>query len=307
MALRLSGIIPATLLPMNEDFSPDLETFRKYLQWLLAFEGLGGLAINVDTGEGLHLSREERTQVLEAAVVENAGKAPIIVGLFARHTAEAIELAKDAERTGADALLVLPPPAFAGDPLPIELAYRYHLAVAEASSLPLVLFQLQPVLGGRIYSEEVLKRLLDIEGVVAIKDASFDARVFLNTMRILENHPRRVTMLTGNDNFIFESFVLGARGALIGFGTVATDLQIEMLNSVAAGKTERGRRIWEQLLPLVDAVFAAPVRDYRARLKHALVTLGILRNSVVRPPLLPLSAEEKHRIDHALSTSRLRQ
>jgi len=301
MGVKLSGIIPATVLPMDEDYDPDLPALRKYLRWLLEFRGLGGLALNVDTGEGLHLSREERKQVLEAAVAENSGKVPLIAGLFARYTQEAIELAKDAERAGADALLVPPPPAFAGDPLPVEMAHDYHLTVAEESGLPIVLFQLQPALGGRIYSEEVLKRLLDIEGVVAIKDASFDARVFLNTIRILENHSRKVTMLTGNDNFIFESFVLGARGALIGFGTIATDLQIEMLKAVSEGEEDRAREIWERLLPLVDAIFCPPVRNYRARLKHGLARLGVLKNSLVRPPLPQLPAEEARGVEVALS------
>ena len=64
--------------------------------------------------------------------------------------------------------------------------------------------------------------MASVEGVVAIKEASFDARRFVDTARLLEGLPRPITLLTGNDNFILESFLLGATGALIGFGAVMT-------------------------------------------------------------------------------------
>ena len=80
-----------------------------------------------------------------------------------------------------------------------------------------------------LFSRETLLRLIEIPNVVAIKEASFDAVNFVETRRILDEAPRRIQLLTGNDNFILESFVLGGEGALIGFGTIAIAEQIEMI------------------------------------------------------------------------------
>ena len=93
----------------------------------------------------------------------------------------------------------------------------------------MIAFQLQPALGGVIFSEETLKRIAAIPQVVALKEASFDARLYLQTRRMIERLERPIDLLTGDDNFIYESFVMGGEGALIGFGTLATAMQVQMV------------------------------------------------------------------------------
>ncbi len=288
--MELGGLIAATVTPMTPDYRIDEPSLRRYLGWLLE-QGPHGLAVNVDTGEGPHLWPHERKHVLEIVVEEVNGRIPIVAGLGAMFTEQAIGLAREAQGAGANALLVFPIPAFQGVPLTTEVAYAYHAAVAEVG-LPLVLFQLQPSLGGVEYTPDVIARLASIDGVVAIKEASFDALKYTRTLRVLEGLERRIAMLTGNDNFIGESFILGADGALIGFGTLATDRQVEMVEAFAAGDHERGMKIWREILPLEEAVFAHPIRDYRARTKAALHALGVIDHPTVRPPLLPASPPE---------------
>ena len=288
--MELRGLIAATVTPMTPDYEIDEGSLRRYVGWLLE-QGTHGVAVNVDTGEGPHLWPHERRRVLEIFAEEINGRIPIVAGLGASFTAQAVGLAGEAREAGADALLVFPIPAFQGVPLHAEVAYAYHAAVAEVG-LPLVLFQLQPALGGVEYQPDVIARLASIDGVVAIKEASFDALKYVRTLRVLEQLERRIAMLTGNDNFIGESFVLGADGALLGFGTLATDRQVEMVEAFAAGDPERGLKIWRELLPIEEAVFASPVRDYRARTKAALHALGVIDHPTVRPPLLPASQGE---------------
>src|SRR6185295_19736866 len=93
----------------------------------------------------------------------------------------------------------------------------------------------QPALAGVLFSRETLLRLIEIPNVVAIKEASFDAVRFVETRRILDEASRSIQFLTGNDNFIFESFILGGTGALIGFGTIAISEQVEMIARLASG------------------------------------------------------------------------
>ena len=106
----------------------------------------------------------------------------------------------------------------------------------------MVAFQLQPALGGVIFNEETLRQIAAIDNVVALKEASFDARLYLLTRRMIERLERPIDLLTGDDNFIYESFVMGAEGALIGFGTLATDLQVEMHRLTLRGVLDRGAR-----------------------------------------------------------------
>jgi 4-hydroxy-tetrahydrodipicolinate synthase len=294
--VEIRGLIPASVTPMTPDHKIDESSLRRYIRWLLD-QGAHGVAVNVDTGEGPHLWPEERVRVLEIFAEEVNGKIPVVAGLGASFTEQAVKLAQQAKSAGANALLVFPIGAFQGVPLDPDVPHGYHAAVAEVG-LPLILFQLQPALGGAEYPAEVIERLASIDGVVAIKEASFDALKYTQTLRVLERLSRPITMLTGNDNFIGESFVLGAGGALIGFGTLATDRQVEMVEAFEHGDHERGMKIWHELMPLEEAVFGPPVRDYRARVKAALHAIGVIDHATVRPPLLPAKPEQvSHVVD----------
>jgi dihydrodipicolinate synthase/N-acetylneuraminate lyase len=289
MALDLDGLIPATVLPMQPDGSIDEPALRRYIGWVVE-QGPAALAINVDTGEGPHLTHDEKVRILQ--VVRDVTDVPIVAGLAGPSTDAAIRQARDFKAAGADALLVFPIPAYLSQPLDVRIPVAYHAAIAEVG-LPLILFQLQPALGGVNYDAEVLEAMARVVGVVAIKEASFDARRFVDTARLLERIPPRITLLTGNDNFILESFMLGATGALIGFGAVMTREQVDMIRAWQDGRTDEAMALGRRVQRLADVVFAAPVGDYRVRLKECLRILGVLENAHVRRPLLPIREEER--------------
>src|SRR5690349_5935994 len=302
MTLNVRGIVPACIVTLDADGRFDEAAYRRYLQWLLP-QGPVALAINADTGEGPHLWPDERERVLRVAV-EEAGDVPVIAGLSAQFTEQAVEEAKRAQGAGAQGLLVFPIPAYQGTPLDPAVPVAYHEAVARVG-LPMVAFQLQPALGGVIFDQETLRRIAAIEQVVALKEASFDARLYLQTRRMIESLPRQIDLLTGDDNFIYESFVLGAEGALIGFGTLATDLQVQMYRHTREGRWDEARAIWERILPLEEVVYGTPVRDYRARTKVALRELGVIGSTVMRPPLQPVGPETERAVRNALEAAGL--
>lgn len=303
MKLNLRGIVPACIITFDADGRFDEAAYRRYLQWLLP-QGPVALAINADTGEGPHLWPDERERVLRVAV-EEAGSVPVVAGLSATFTAQAVDEARRAEQAGAAGLLVFPIPAYQGMPLDPAIPVAYHEAIAEGCRLPLIAFQLQPALGGVIFSEEILQRVAAIDSVIALKEASFDARLYLATRRMVERLPRPIDLLTGDDNFIYESFLMGADGALIGFGTLATELQVEMFRLTTQGRWDEARAIWERILPLEEVVYGQPVRDYRARTKVALRELGVIESTVMRPPLLPVGEEGVGAIREALAAAGL--
>jgi len=289
MALNLDGLIPATVLPMHADGSIDEPALRSYITWVVE-QGPVALAINVDTGEGPHLTHDEKVRIIQ--VVRDLTDLPIVAGLAGPSTDAAVRQARDFKTGGADALLVFPIPAYLSQPLDVRIPVAYHAAIAEVG-LPLILFQLQPALGGVNYEAEVIEAMARVVGVVAIKEASFDARRFVDTARLLERIPPKITLLTGNDNFILESFMLGATGALIGFGAVMTREQVDMIRAWQDGRTEEAMVLGRRVQRLADVVFAAPVGDYRVRLKECLRILGVLESAHVRRPLLPITDDER--------------
>lgn len=297
--MELRGIIAATVLPMTPSFDVDGAALRDYVGWLLE-QGVHGLAVNVDTGEGPHLSPRERLDVLETVADVVGGRVPVIAGLAPGATRDVVAAARDLRTAGADALLVFPSGAFRGSPLSPDVATDYYRAVGEGADVPLVLFQLQESLGGVEFPLEVLTEIARLPHVVAIKEATFDALKFRRTVAALKASGAEITILTGNDNFLVESFVLGAEGALIGFGTVAVREQVEMVEAHEAGDAARAAEIGDRVQRLADVIFAPPIRDYRVRLKEALRILGVIPGAAIRPPLPPVSDEDRDRIAAAL-------
>lgn len=302
--INLRGIIPAIVTPMKSESELDLRQVPRYVNWLVE-QGPVALAVNVDTGEGPHLTADERRQMLEAVAEAAQGRCRVVAGVAGPSTAQGIANAKAAVAAGAEALLVFPIGAFLGQPLNPEVPYRYHAAIADAVDVPLILFQLQPALGGVLFATETLHRLIEIPSVIAIKEASFDALLFLQVKAALESASRQITFLTGNDNFICESMILGAQGALLGFSTLGTREQVAMLTAVKRGDIDGARALGDRLQPLANVVFAPPVTDYRARTKEALKLLGVLETTIVRPPLLPLSETERAIVRQALKRAEL--
>lgn len=298
--LDLNGIIPAVVTPMNRAAEVDYRQLRDYARWLLGYAGLKGVAVNMDTGEGPHLADAEKIEIIKAWKKEARGGLPILAGISARSTREAAALAADCRAAGADALVVFPHPVFTGGLLGPEIPLAYHQAIAKASGLPLVLFQLQEALGGAIFSEETLLALCGMKSAAALKEASFDAVTFVRTAAAMKKAKVKTTLLTGNDNFIYESFLLGATGALIGFGTLAVAEQIEMHRAAARGDYETGQALWDRVKILADTVFARPVRDYRARTKAALAEQGVIKCAAMRPPLMEIGGAEREKVRAAL-------
>ena len=297
MTLDLDGLIPATVLPMHADGSIDEAALRSYIRWVVD-QGPVALAINVDTGEGPHLTHDEKVQILE--IVRSTTDIPIIAGIAGPSTDAAVRQAREFRAAGANGFLVFPIPAYLSEPLDTRVPVAYHSAIAEIG-LPLIMFQLQPALAGVNYEPDTLRAIASVEGVVAIKEASFDARRFVDTARLLEELPRPITLLTGNDNFILESFLLGATGALIGFGAVMTREQVDMIDAWRAGRIDEARALGRRVQRLADVVFARPVGDYRVRLKECLRILGVLEAAHVRRPLLGLGDDERAHLASVLA------
>ncbi|MCM8821445.1 MAG: dihydrodipicolinate synthase family protein [Candidatus Omnitrophica bacterium] len=293
----LYGLIPAIVIPFDEQLRLEQDIFEQYLEIVCSAQ-IASIAVNTDAGEGAFLSQSERERILKI-VKRKAKNIPVVCGLGAQSTQQAVEYGKRYKDCGADYFLVFPHFAFRGAKGIDLAALNYHLSLSKIG-VPVILFQLQEDLGGVQYSDETLAQLAQIDNVVAIKEATFDALKFRKTKDLLESLPEKITLLTGNDNFIIESFILGAQGALIGFGSVFTDIQAAAINLALEKKFIEAMKTFEPLAKLCEFCFSPPVRNYRVRMKYVLKKQKIFKNTCVQPPLMQIDEREKKAIDKIL-------
>jgi 4-hydroxy-tetrahydrodipicolinate synthase len=243
---------------------------------------------------------------MRAAAEANDGRVPLVAGVIAAFTDQAARIAGEAAEDGADLLMAFPNVHLRGRPLDPEVPLRYLGAVHRASGLPLVAFQLQDALGGVEYEPDTLRAIVQQPFVTAIKESTFNAFSFRETQALVRQAAPEVSFLSGNDNFIYESFLLGADGSLMGAGSIATGLQVELFDAIRAGDLARAATVDERLTPLMRTIFGQPIRDYRARTKEGLVALGRFSNALVREPLLPIPDHERKAVVDGLRHAGLR-
>lgn len=299
-ATPLAGIVAAPALPMLPDESIDWASLTHYLDWIAA-QRPTAIAMNMDASEGPALSREERLRIVSESRRIVAGRCPVFSGLIAGSTQEAIEHGRELRDAGAEGFAVFPPfPTFLGNPVPTEMVYRYHAAIADGVGLPLIAFQF-PKAWGPDYPPETLSRIVGIEHVVGLKEASFDTVKTVETIDAARQLPRKIGIMTGSDTFILEALILGCDGALIGFAGTATDQLVRMYDAVAARDYPMAQAIWARLGPLARYCWRAPLRDYRPRMKEVLVMQGLIQHATVRAPQLGVSDHEREEL-RALAT-----
>jgi 4-hydroxy-tetrahydrodipicolinate synthase len=297
--------MPANLLPFTADLAIDEPGYRKHLRWLADAPGVTGIVANGHAAEVASLTREERKRTLAIALDEIAGKVPVVTGVYSDGTLEAVELARDARAAGAAGLLVFPPTLFMwGAQQKPDMVLRHFQTIADAVDLPIIVFE-YPLASGIGYSPETLAELCKIPSVAGVKDWSNDIVSYEKNLRVLRGAGRPVAMLSSFTMSLMASFTLGADGCISGMGSVTADLQAALLAAVQAGRIDEARAINDRLTPLVQVFYSPPFVDMHNRMKEALAILGRIPAAHVRPPLTPVSDDERHRIRLALRAARL--
>jgi 4-hydroxy-tetrahydrodipicolinate synthase len=299
--LRFSGIMPANILPFRADLTIDEPAYRRHLRWLADTRGVTGIVANGHAAEVSSLDREERKRALAIALDEVGSSGPVVAGIYADGTQEAVALARDAKALGAAGVLVFPPTLFMwGAQLKPDMALRHVAEIAERADLPIIVFEYPPS-SGIGYAPDTLARLAEIPQVAAVKDWSNDVVAFERNLRALRATGRPVAMLSSFTLSLMSTFLLGADGAISGMGSVTADLQAELFEACQKGDVEGARRINDRLDPLVRVFYAPPFVDMHNRMKEALVLLGRIPAAHVRPPLTPIGAAERAAIQRALT------
>jgi 4-hydroxy-tetrahydrodipicolinate synthase len=293
------GVIPAVLLPFENDLSIDEASFRKHLRDVAAVEGLSAITINAHSTEVASCTFDEQKRVLDIAQDEIGAKLPLINGIWADGSVEAARLAKMAAQGGASALLVFPPAPFTLGQSP-AMALAHFKRIADATDLPLIVFQ-YPLATGQGYPKDTLLQMCDqVPTIRAIKDWIGNVPHHEWHVRTLQNLPRPVNVLTTHSSWLFASLVTGCHGLLSGSGSVIADLQAKLFRAVRDDDLAEAKRLDDRIAPTARVFYADPFVDMHNRMKEALVLLGKLPRAVVRPPLVKLERSEIMRIRQAL-------
>jgi 4-hydroxy-tetrahydrodipicolinate synthase len=304
--LVLRGVIPANLMAFDADLEIDERNYRRHLRYLIDTPGVAGITTNAHASEVATLTFDEQQRSLDITLDEAAGAIPVVCGVYQDGTHKAIRIAKMAEREGADCLLVFPSAVFDfGHQLRPEMAYGHIAAIAEATSLPLIVFVYPVSSGLHIATDSLVKICDEIDNVIAVKEWSNDIGVYERNYRELQALDKKVSLLSSFSKSLLASLCVGADGILSGHGSVIADLHVEMFDAVIRGDLEEARRVADRIYPVVQVTYAEPFLDGHNRMKEALAILDRIDEAHVRPPLRRISEAERDSIRRVVTEAGL--
>jgi 4-hydroxy-tetrahydrodipicolinate synthase len=295
--LVLRGVIPANLMAFDADLEIDERNYRRHLRYLIDTPGVTGITTNAHASEVATLTFDEQQRSLDITLDEAAGAVHVVCGVYQDGTHKATRIAKMAERQGADCLLVFPSAVFDfGHQLRPEMAYRHIAQIAEATSLPLIVFVYPVSSGLHIATDSLVKICDEIDSVIAVKEWSNDIGVYERNWRELGALDKEISLLSSFSKSLLASLCVGADGILSGHGSVIADMHVQMFDAVNRANLEEARRVADRIYPVVQVTYAEPFLDGHNRMKEALAILGRIDEAHVRPPLRRISEAERERI-----------
>jgi 4-hydroxy-2-oxoglutarate aldolase len=271
---NLRGILLPFTTPFDSAESVDLRALRANIEKWNA-TGVRGYVALGSTGERVHLDESECLAVIEAARESVPPQLSLIVGAGQASTRTTINEVRRFAQAGAESVLVITP-HFYRKAMTDEALVAHYRAVADASSVPVILYSM-PDLTGIALTPQVVARLSEHENIIGIKDSSSDLVNLAETMRCV---PSDFAVLTGNGPLLYAALSAGARGAILAVGCVAAELSVAVYEAVEAREYERALRLQRRLTPLARAV---TTRYGIGGLKAALDIIGYQGGSVRAP------------------------
>jgi 4-hydroxy-tetrahydrodipicolinate synthase len=273
MAGRFGAVVTAMVTPFREDSSLDLDRAGELAAWLLD-HGSDGLVVAGSTGEAATLSDEEKVSLFRTVVEAAAGRGHVIAGTGTYDTAHSIHLTREAERVGADAVLVVAP--YYNRP-PQRGLVEHFTAVANATRLPVIPYNIPGRTAIRIEHETMLK-LAEVDNIVAVKDATGDLDA---ASTLIGAAPAGFEVYSGDDWATLLFMCLGGAGVISVASHVAGEPMAEMIRLVDKSDLIAARAIHDRLLPVFHGLF---ITSNPIPLKAAMALIG----QPVGPPRLPL-------------------
>ncbi len=303
-ALDLRGLVPAPITPFTRDGAVDYPAIKRLGAWLGSYPGVKGLTVLGHAGEGTFLERDEQYRVIEAFRDSTDGRVPIIAGITLEGTQVASDEAKRAVKAGAMAGLVYPSHGWLRFGYQEGVPQDRYRAIYEESGLPLILFQ-YPDATKATYNLQTQLDIAALPGVFAMKNGVRNMKRWDREIPVLRKERPNLQILTCHDEYLSHT-MFDVDGALVGYGCIAPEPLIEMIEAGKARDYAKVRALHDRLLPATASVYhRASHMEGSIALKWALVERGILDHATVRSPLLPLPAGADQEIFAAMRAAKL--
>jgi 4-hydroxy-tetrahydrodipicolinate synthase len=284
MKRMFEGVMQSTVTPLKEDFTPDLATFEKLLDFHVR-TGATAISWPHHKGESLNLTMDERKALAEVAVKAIGGRIPISIHVSTLAVEDSMELAQHAQKIGADAIIAITP--YFWNPS-ADALYDHYVRLGTSVDLPMIAYSSPRMLSGAEFTGELLGRLLErLPNLIALKDASFHSEKFLELSRTALAIRPDFALVTGVE-FLSPSVPLGGVGCYSSAGAICPNLCLQLWDACISGDAGRARDLQMKMLRLWDLL----KEQYPSSLKGGMVIMG----RPVGPTSPPLPTASKERI-----------
>jgi 4-hydroxy-tetrahydrodipicolinate synthase len=290
MFAEFKGCGTAMVTPFQKDLSLDEQSLRKLIRRQIA-GGINFLVPCGTTGESPTLSHEEHLRVVAITIEEARSKVPVLGGAGGYDTRKVIEMAREIERMGADGILSVTP--YYNKPTQ-EGLYHHYKAIASATSLPIILYNVPPRTNVNI-EPATLRRLSEIENIIGVKEASGN---IAQMTQVIQQVPEDFIVLSGDDALTLPLVAMGGRGLI---SVTSNEIPTEMTRLVQLcldGEFKTARALLRKLLPLIEVNF---IETNPTPVKAGMAEMGLLE-PVWRLPLVPPRTESVAKIRSVLES-----
>ena len=286
MVAQFKGVMQSPVTPLKADFSPDLATFERLLDFHVR-TGATAISWPHHKGESLNLSIAERKQFAEVAVKAVAGRIPVTVHVSALAVEDSLELARHAESIGADGILAITP--YVWNP-GTEAIYDYFVRLCTSISIPVLSYNSPSYLAGVEISGDLMARLIErLPNFVGVKEASFNSEKFAEIARVALSMRPDFALVTGVE-FLLPSMPLGGVGSYSAAGSICPNLVTQLYEACLAGNWPLARALQYKVTRLWHLF-----RDqYPSSLQGGMVMMG----RPVGPTRAPLPTATRAREDY---------
>jgi len=283
MALILRGVMQSPVTPLKEDFSLDIPTYEKLVDFHVR-TGATAISWPHHKAESHNLTKEERMRGAEATVNSVHGRVPVSIHVSSMSVEDAMELAQHAQKIGADAIIAITPYFWAPSP---DAIYDYFVRLGTSIDLPMIAYNSPAYLEGVEFTAELIERLLlRLPNLIAMKEASFNSEKFMEISRVALKVRPSFSIVAGVE-FLAPSVPLGCVGSYSSAGAICPNLCTALFDACINGRSAEARELQFKLAALWDLF-----RDqYPSSLKGGMVAMGRYVGPT-RPPL-PTASKER--------------
>jgi 4-hydroxy-tetrahydrodipicolinate synthase len=285
MKTIFTGTGVAMITPFSVDGIIDYVALRKHINFLIN-GGVDYIVVMGTTAESACLSQTEKTQILEFSKKEIAGRVPIMYGLGGNYTADVLEKIKTTDFSGVDGILTVAP--YYNKPNQ-EGLYQHFAAIAKASPVPVILYNVPSRSGVSILPETTLRLAREFKNIVAVKEASGSMEAI---MQIVKNKPADFTVISGDDGLTVPLISVGVEGVISVAANAFPKEWSDMVNFAMNGDFVSAAKIHYKLLDSVGLMFA---EGSPTGVKYFLSEFGIIEN-YLRLPMIAESENLKGKI-----------